>query len=1172
MQRLWWLWAVTTLVGCTGGGSDDPPATDAAVPLAACQNGQDDDGDGLIDLDDPGCSDADDDDETDAVSLACSNGLDDDGDGLVDLADPGCADADDDDETDAVAPACNNGLDDDGDGAIDLADPGCGSARDDDESDDPPRPACSNGEDDDDDGFTDFPADPGCGSLGDDDEFDDRVPLPQCADEVDNDGDGLVDLSDPGCSSVADPRETDPEEPPICQNGLDDDDDGIIDFPLEPGCSAAGDGDEADPVVAPACGNGVDDDRDGRLDYPDDPGCAGTGDNDETDPTLAPACADAVDNDDDGAIDFPADPGCEAASDSSERAGCGPRRFAAELAPNAVVRGDSSTGGFVHEGSCGGRGAPEVVFVYRLDKVVEAIEITTLAETAFGAALYVRRGCADAGSEIACSREPAGDTPGHTLRLEAPAPGTYFIFLDGAAGRGGAFALQVEEIALAACVNGLDDDGDGRVDYPDDPGCQNRQDRDETDPDPLPQCADDLDNDGDGLLDFPLDIGCIAASDDDEIDACGQGIRVGEYPVGAPFLDGVIEGGTNNFAGSCGGQGRPERVYRYDNPFNARLRFSVDNEQTAQATTLHVRGARCSSAQDELGCSTGVPPANKGTVTIDRAAPGEYFVIVDSGLGAGAFRLAVTVDRLPPGCSDGVDNDEDGFTDGDDLGCESAIDEDERDPPAIGGRPVCANGLDDDGDGRIDYPYDPGCATRGAGDETDPPALPACANGLDDDDDGLIDFPSDASCANAADDDESGNARVACNNRIDDDDDGHIDHPHDPGCPGPGSRSETDPEPPPACADDIDNDRDGLVDFPFDSGCAAAGAPSELDPAEPPACHNRIDDDADGRIDFPRDPGCESAADGDETDPAFAPACANGRDDDGNGRIDWPDDPGCISAADATERDGGRVRVRCADGLDNDDDGAIDLADAGCANSRDDDEDDLAVPPWCDDGIDNDEDGAIDWPDDDGCAARGDECEQLGYGICANVCLDLQNDAQNCGRCGRICNPGVQCIEGFCGGLLTFEGIRENVPDGDLGGWEICHRDTYADSAAVVADVVRNCGGDYVMYGCRRVNAPNWQLLAMGERDQVFRNTGDQGNQLTAHNGVEWYFSESYSIGFVAPGTGVSRNSCDTANVQPQLRLCWHTGGRRFNGGYRCGAQSGLNGSRDWERVIWTSR
>ncbi|MEZ4470083.1 MAG: hypothetical protein R3F60_04595 [bacterium] len=54
--------------------------------------------------------------------------------------------------------------------------------------------------------------------------------------------------------------------------------------------------------------------------------------------------------------------------------------------------------------------------------------------------------------------------------------------------------------------------------------------------------------------------------------------------------------------------------------------------------------------------------------------------------------------------------------------------------------------MDDDADGRVDYPNDPGCAGRGDGDEADPFQPPVCANGLDDDGDGAIDYPADTGC------------------------------------------------------------------------------------------------------------------------------------------------------------------------------------------------------------------------------------------------------------------------------------------------------------------------------------------------------------------------------------------------------------------------------------------
>lgn len=69
-------------------------------------------------------------------SPACDNGEDDDGDGHVDLDDPGCRDA----ESDLESPECDDRIDNDGDGFIDLDDPHCGGiASHDDER---PVPSC----------------------------------------------------------------------------------------------------------------------------------------------------------------------------------------------------------------------------------------------------------------------------------------------------------------------------------------------------------------------------------------------------------------------------------------------------------------------------------------------------------------------------------------------------------------------------------------------------------------------------------------------------------------------------------------------------------------------------------------------------------------------------------------------------------------------------------------------------------------------------------------------------------------------------------------------------------------------------------------------------------------------------------------------------------------------
>jgi cysteine-rich repeat protein len=62
------------------------------------------------------------------------------------------------------------------------------------------------------------------------------------------------------------------------------------------------------------------------------------------------------------------------------------------------------------------------------------------------------------------------------------------------------------QCGINACDDGLDNDGDGLTDWPDDPGCVDASDPSEREP-ALP-CDDGVDNDGDSLADYPADPGC----------------------------------------------------------------------------------------------------------------------------------------------------------------------------------------------------------------------------------------------------------------------------------------------------------------------------------------------------------------------------------------------------------------------------------------------------------------------------------------------------------------------------------------------------------------------------------------------------------------------------------------------------------------------------------------
>lgn len=190
----------------------------------------------------------------------CENGLDDDGDGATDFpTDTSCRDAD----WPFEASECANNIDDDGDTFTDSADPNCHHPYDRSET-----PDCADGLDNDFDGLIDFPSDTDCTSASDETETED------CSDEFDNDGDGSVDLADVGCSNPLDlTEELD------CADGVDNDGDGLVDAGSDPGCK-----DALQAFENPQCDDGADNDGDGLVDWDGDgglfaadPQCGGVG-------------------------------------------------------------------------------------------------------------------------------------------------------------------------------------------------------------------------------------------------------------------------------------------------------------------------------------------------------------------------------------------------------------------------------------------------------------------------------------------------------------------------------------------------------------------------------------------------------------------------------------------------------------------------------------------------------------------------------------------------------------------------------------------------------------------------------------------------------------------------------------------------------------------------------
>jgi len=443
-------------------------------------------------------------------------------------------------------------------------------------------------------------------------------------------------------------------------------------------------------------------------------------------------------------------------------------------------------------------------------------------------------------------------------------------------------ATNVTTPALSLSGDGLDNDGDGKID--EDPVTGIDEDGDaKTDEDPVDgldndareggitglvmSCFDGIDNDGDGLIDnvehlFPgdpyPDPDCIAG------DALftGDGLADEDPPPGQRGSDDDKdgrEGGPSAAAGTCDDQ--------LDNDHDG-LRDMADADCAGRIDEDPVRGKNTDSdayvdedpPDDDLvgegGSKTisGNTAANPTVITTTAAhnlVVGKVITIAGSNstpvingtwivatvpsattltlTGGPNVTLAGTTGTIttPMNCVDGVDNDADGYVDRNDPECQGdgRVDEDPID------------GIDNDGDGRIDEDGNlANCLTHGFTAVTCP---------FNQDHDAQVD-------EDGPNDDMDGTGR-------------------EDGLAGADN-----------CSDGIDNDGDGKVDG-FDPQCLQRvnedgqnedGDGSEAGGRFPTNCADGIDNDGDGKIDD-ADPECAPYIDED-----------GGQDNDGDGRVD----------------------------------------------------------------------------------------------------------------------------------------------------------------------------------------------------------------------------------------------------------------------------------------------
>lgn len=535
-----------------------------------------------------------------------------------------------------------------------------------------------------------------------------------------------------------------------------------------------------------ACNDMTDADGDGLPGFPTDPGCTNNNDGDETDDCHLPGgpagpncpqCANGVDDDGDGQTDYPNDSGCASASTTSESCvTTDPVRNL--LTPQVTAQSTVALANDIDLGCVVADGRDEVYRV-NVDFPVDMLQVDTIG-SALDAVVGIRTpSCAAA--DAACDDNGGGGTAARATLL-SPAVGSYFVIVDdkGVAAPG-TYSLKVtghyldnmrcnpvspftcnpgftclgapgaEVCTGAACNDTMDNDMDGKIDFPADPGCTSTSDNDEADDCPAgpncPQCSNAIDDDTDGLIDYPADPACASASTNSELAPCTSTDPVLVFQNNV--LGATTMGKANDVDLSCGVDGRDE-IYRLlvTRPL---VSLTVDTFASDTATALALRRGTCNGTTD-LVCGTNNFGTNDARVSLANVMPGEYFAVVDdlNTTTPTLYNLnvrGVLMGAAPCNPASTTFVCDTGFTC---LG-----------PP---GNTVCSPGVcndtvDSDGDGRVGFPSDPGCTSTADTDEADDcnlpggppgPNCPACANGIDDDGDALIDYPNDPGCSSAS--------------------------------------------------------------------------------------------------------------------------------------------------------------------------------------------------------------------------------------------------------------------------------------------------------------------------------------------------------------------------------------------------------------------------------------
>ncbi len=505
-------------------------------------------------------------------------------------------------------------------------------------------------------------------------------------------------------------------------------------------------------------------------------------------PTGKPQCSDGIDNDKDGKIDYPADTSCYDGTDSDEW------YPSSGNACNYNKICDSNESYTSCPGDCGsGVGTNWVEHIWKFsDGVTERSFILNRTDAEYSD--YIARIHAQCltipKSKFAWKPNAGNDDPANWQNFGIPdCSGTAVNYVCGnricdPGETTGSCPADCGTVSKPQCSDGIDNDSDGKIDYPADTSCYDGTDSDEWYPSSTTttkcmqtteatcnadagckwvvgfgcgvkaQCNDGIDNDADTFIDYPKDPGCIDNFDDSEIPT-GTTTCTPETCYDAKYCSDGIDNDNDGLIDSkdpgCGGT---SGAYCGDKICN--------NGETAT-----------SCAVDCGGTSTGVPSPGPSGLTFTLGSTSVTFNWIDNSIEesnqleeraqGGTWNVVTSIGGVGGTGSISYPNRPSGTYDYQVRACNingcsmpsnivivtySGTTTPPPPPPSTT-KPQCSDGVDNDNDGKIDYPSDTGC--YGADDNDEAMASTAtcspetcydavyCTDGKDNDADGFID-------------------------------------------------------------------------------------------------------------------------------------------------------------------------------------------------------------------------------------------------------------------------------------------------------------------------------------------------------------------------------------------------------------------------------------------------